>query len=191
MSQKAVLEFVFPQGVSREDIDLTLFCGYPTRQRYSVRDLIEKGLIREVAPREDGKYLIEKHGMYCYRLIGEGFYTVVKLFHVTEEEFLRGCVSVNVIAEEFSGEEGYQPCLQPDGTPEACRLHHRDKTLYLFPDEFLKEFSPILNKQYRTPAFTEAHAPHQFTTQEEMMDFLRNSEASFSAMKLFSLGKTI
>ena len=191
MSEKAVIEFIFPQGVSREDTVLTLFYGYPTRQRYSIRDLIEKELIFEIAPQEDGKYLIEKQGVYCYKLAGEGFYSVVKLFHVTEEDFISGSIAVYVIAERIPAvQEGYQPCIQPACAPEGCRLHHRDKILYLFPDEFLQAFPPILDKEYRTPAFSEDHAPHQFTTQEEMMRFLQKRETSFSQMKLFSLGKT-
>ena len=34
----------------------------------------------------------------------------------------------------------------------------------------------ILNKQYKPPAFMYDHAPHQFTTQEEMMRFLQKRE---------------
>lgn len=191
MSNTAVLEFIYPEGVSRKEIDLTLYYGYPTRQRYSVRDLIEKELIQEIPPREDGKFLIEQQGMYCYRLLGEGFYSVVKLFHVTEDDFQRGTIAVNVIADKITtGNEGYQPCFQPANAPEKCRLHHRDKTLYLFTDEFLDAFPPILEKEYKTPAFTADHEPHQFTTQEEMMEFLHNRENTFAKMKLFSLGKT-
>ena len=151
MSKNAVLEFLFPKGVSKTDVKLTLYSGYPTRQRYSIRDLLEKELIREIAPQEDGKFLLEKHGMYCYKLEGEGFYTIVKLFHVTEEDFFRGDITVTVVAEKaLSEQEGYQPCFRPAGASERCRMHHRDKTLYLFPDEFLGEFSPILEKQYKT-----------------------------------------
>ena len=191
MQNHAVLEFVFPQGVSREDLALTLFYGYPTRQRYSVRDLIEKELIREIPPQGDGSYLIEKHGMYCYQLTGEGFYSAVKLFHVSEEDFLRGKIVVKITAEKaIPGQEGYQPCFLPAGAPKGCRLHGRDEVLYLFTDEFLQAFPPILEKKYRTPAFTGDHAPHRFTTQEEMMDFLQDREAAFPKMKLFSLGKT-
>jgi len=191
MTKSAVLEFVFPQGVSLNDVAVTLFYGYPTRQRYSVRDLIEKELIREIAPRENGTYVIEKYGVYCYSVTGEGFYSAVKLFHVAEEDLSKGRISVKVTAEKISEErEGYQPCRQPAGAPGNCRLHHRDKTLYLFPDEFLQEFPPILEKKYKTPAFMKDHGTHQFTTQEEMMEFLQNRDKLFSKMRLFSLGKT-
>ncbi len=191
MLKRAVLEFVLPNGVSEKEVTLTLFYGYPTRQRYSIKDLIEKELIHEILPQDDGKYIIDKHGMYCYRLVGEGFYSIVKLFHVTEEDFLNGSIKVNVAAEKFTAEkEGYQPCCQPAAAPANCPLHHRDKTLYLFTDEFLQAFPPILEKQYKTPAFMLNHAPHQFTTQDEMMEFLRNRADSFPKMKLFSLGET-
>ena len=69
----------------------------------------------------------------------------------------------------------------------------RDAMLCIWPDEILEHFTTentTHDKEYNTPAFDGTDAAHEFTTQDEMVEFMQDRDKKCDYMYLYSAGET-
>ncbi|MBQ5541742.1 MAG: hypothetical protein IIU06_01600, partial [Erysipelotrichales bacterium] len=193
---KAVLSLDYPEEVVPEEVSVIVHHGYPTG--WSSRLSFTKTTSTTVmSAEEDGTYIVAEPGVYCYYVQGEGYYKVIKLFLVKEEDIERGSLSVTVetskAAKGENGYAGYQPTIVPENAPEGYKTYFLDDPMILWNDEILEHFrmeDTTQSQVYKTPSFTGEDAAHEFTTDEEMADFLEERASGCEDMYVYSLGKT-
>lgn len=187
-SSSATLEFQYPEDVDPAAVTLTVHEGYPAA---SGEDAVSA--LPQVEQNEDGSYNISAPGTYCYWVRGDGYYNICKIFNVTQEELDAGTISLEVETGKMAY-TGYEP-TSPNLTnvPENYAQGASDSVLALWPDEILEEFSTdelVGYEEFDTPFFTEERADHEFTSQEEMLDYLEEKDAGEEDMYLYTLGWT-
>ena len=195
----ALLDFTYPEAIDPEEVTVELYKGFPTSASRSLADMIDRGELEELVPNfTDGVYTITEPGTYSYHISGEGYYNILKLFNVTEADIASGAISIEVTGGELGSNDGkfgdgYQPTVRPSAAPDTYVMDNRDNMLVIWPDEILEHFTTentTHNKTYNTPAFDGTDAAHEFTTQEELMAFMADRDASCSYMYAYSAGTT-
>lgn len=184
----AKLNFQFPDDVKPADVTLTVYEGYPAS---GGADNI-KAL--PMVAKTGADYVIEKAGTYSYWVHGTGYYNICKIFNVTDADIAAGTKTIAVETGKLAG-NGFEP-TNPElkNAPASFAQDSRDGVLVIWPDEILKPyFSTETLKGYtpfQTPYFTIDRADHQFTTQDELMAFLKAKDNASDSMYLYSLGTT-
>ena len=195
----ALLDFTYPGAIDPEKVTVELYKGFPTSASRSLADMIDRGELEELVPNfTDGVYTITEPGTYSYHISGEGYYNILKLFNVTEADIASGAISIEVTGGELGSNDGkfgdgYQPTVRPSAAPDTYVMDNRDNMLVIWPDEILEHFTTentTHNKTYNTPAFDGTDAAHEFTTQEELMAFMADRDASCGYMYAYSAGTT-
>lgn len=190
----AKLELAPPAGVPASALTVTVHKGIPASS--SITDAIMARDTVKVIAETDGSYKITKAGTYCYYLKATDYYSVCKLFNVTDAQVSNNETIQLELQTSAIGADGYEPGnpgLVNAPSDYSTILDNRDKILGIWPDEVLEHFKTDTLVGYQpmtTPAFTETFAEHQFTSQAQMMSFLNNLAAKDSRAHLFTLGKT-
>ena len=184
----ASLEFQYPEDVDPAEVTLTVYEGYPAS---SGEDAVTA--LPQVSQNSDGSFVLSEPGTYCYWVRGDGYYNVCKIFNVTQEDLADGTVEMTVETGKMAY-TGYEPTA-PNLTnvPAGYAQGAADTVLILWPDEILEHFTTdsLANySEYDTPFFTEERADHEFTSQEEMMDYLEAKDAAEADMYLYHLVMT-
>ena len=185
----AQLKFTYPETIVQEEVTVELYQGFPTSGSATLSKMIEDKLLTAVEPQSDGSYIITQPGTYSYHISGDGYYNILKLFNVTEADIETGTISIEVVGGPL-GPDGYQPTVKPEKAPDSYVMDNRDAMLVIWPDEVLQQHFTVDPKNYQTPAFDGTDAAHQFTSQEELMSFLRDRDSKCSYMHLYSAGTT-
>lgn len=182
------LEFIYPEDVPQEAVTLTVHKGVPTGNGGIAK--LEK--LELIAPAEDGSYVVPEVGSYTYWVRGDGYYNVFKIFNVTEADMAAGVKKLDVLTGKMAY-EGYEPSspllknvpADYDQGGSAVISIYSDEINRLFTTEGLRDVP-----EYRTPYFTNERADHEFTSQQEMMDFIRAKDAASGNMYTYNLGNS-
>jgi len=189
----AKVTIVSSNDVVMSDVQIDVYKGFPTSS-----SITESALNRlaKITPSTDGSYEISEKGTYCYYVRGKGYYSVCKLFNVTEEDINESKTKELLLATGKIAGTGFEPC-NPDlpNAPEnyLSILDGRDKILGVWTDEILEHFKPDILKGYqpfRTPAFTRKKALHELSSQTDMVEFINELASTNANMYVFTLGKT-
>ena len=192
----ALLDFTYPEAIDPEEVTVELYKGFPTSASQSLEQMISRGSLTELVPNYgDGTYTITEPGTYAYHISGEGYYNILKLVNVTERDIASGAISIEVTGGKLgsnNGEfgDGYQPTVRPSAAPDTYVMDNRDNMLVIWPDEILEQHFTVEPQGYQTPAFDGTDAAHEFTTQEELMAFMADRDASCGYMYAYSAGTT-
>ena len=196
---KTELTFTYPDGIVQNEVTVELYSGFPTSASSTLDTMISRGYLQEILPNEDGSYTINKAGTYSYHISGDGYYNILKIFNVTDEDIAAGTMTVKVTGGKLGTNEdefgdGYQPTVKPSQAPDTYVMDARDNMLCIWPDEILDPYftteDTTLDKKYTTPAFDGTDAAHEFTTQDEMVAYMEKMDAQSDDMYLYSAGTT-
>lgn len=196
---KTELTFTYPDGIVQNEVTVELYSGFPTSASSTLDTMISRGYLQEILPNEDGSYTINKAGTYSYHISGDGYYNILKIFNVTDEDIAAGTMTVKVTGGKLGTNEdafgdGYQPTVKPSQAPDTYVMDARDNMLCIWPDEILDPYfttkDTTLDKEYTTPAFDGTDAAHEFTTQDEMVAYMKEMDAQSDDMYLYSAGTT-
>lgn len=196
---KTELTFTYPDGIVQNEVTVELYSGFPTSASSTLDTMISRGYLQEILPNEDGSYTINKAGTYSYHISGDGYYNILKIFNVTDEDIAAGTMTVEVTGGKLGTNEdafgdGYQPTVKPSHAPDTYVMDARDNMLCIWPDEILDPYftteDTTLDKKYTTPAFDGTDAAHEFTTQDEMVAYMKEMDAQSDDMYLYSAGTT-
>ena len=122
-------------------------------------------------------YYANVAGSYRYIASGSGYYTITKNLYISPQEAAT-CTTIDVTPQKTAG-QGW----------EAAKVG-------LYTDELLankpsaKELWPAYQEAFETPFFTNTHAEHQYTTQQELEDYLTQLAAKTPNMYVFSAGQS-
>ncbi len=187
-----VITCQLPPGIPGDAVTITLYRGYDSETPVELNDA--------------GQAVVTEAGIYNYLVEGEGYYSIRKLFNVTEEDLQKGekTIVANAVAplgfredEEFS--DGYQPTVRPEKAPDSYVLDSRDGTLTIYPDEVLEKYFSVPEEissrfvEAGLPAFQPDKAAHEVTSQEEMMTYISTKDTTAdpdNIMHVFSAGTT-
>ncbi|MCD8115557.1 MAG: M14 family metallocarboxypeptidase [Oscillospiraceae bacterium] len=183
----ASLVFTYPEGIEEDEVTIELYAGFPTSSSKTLDVMIEDGELTLI-PEEDG-YTVTEAGTYSYHISGDGYYNILKIFNITEEDIASGEIVIEVTGGKVSETDGYQPTVVPENAPDTYSMDSRDAMLCIWPDEILENFT-VEDQGYETPAFDGTDAAHEFTTQEELEEFLADRDESCDYMYLYSAGTT-
>ena len=192
------LTFTYPESIVAEDVQVDLYKGYPTSASKSLEAMISNGELKAIKADADGNFTVTEPGTYSYHISGDGYYNILKLFNITQEDIDAGKINVEVIGGKLGTNDGqfgdgYQPTVKPSQAPDTYKMDNRDAMLCLWTDEILEHFTMEGTKmtgEYDTPAFDGTDAAHEVTTQEELMEFLKDRDAKCDYMHLYSAGTT-
>ena len=196
---KTELTFTYPDGIVQNEVTVELYSGFPTSASSTLDTMISRGYLQEILPNEDGSYTINKAGTYSYHISGDDYYNILKIFNVTDEDIAAGTMTVEVTGGKLGTNEdafgdGYQPTVKPSQAPDTYVMDARDNMLCIWPDEILDPYftteDTTLDKKYTTPAFDGTDAAHEFTTQDEMVAYMKEMDAQSDDMYLYSAGTT-
>ena len=196
---KTELTFTYPDGIVQNEVTVELYSGFPTSASSTLDTMISRGYLQEILPNEDGSYTINKAGTYSYHISGDGYYNILKIFNVTDEDIAADTMTVKVTGGKLGTNEdafgdGYQPTVKPSQAPDTYVMDARDNMLCIWPDEILDPYfttkDTTLDKKYTTPAFDGTDAAHEFTTQDEMVAYMEKMDAQSDDMYLYSAGTT-
>ena len=208
------LKFVYPEDVPKEDVKLNVFQGIPQWRQKNEAETVEDvptvltnptnpnyPKLTEILPNEDGNYLVEEAGGYCYFVRGKEpgkYYNIIKLFLVTEEDLEAGTKSIAVKTGPSAGsgfETGNNNPVGENG--EKAPEGFDQGVQHLVPIEGTDEMEHLLGtddlvgyEPFTTPAFQEGRAMYQATTQNEMMEFIQEYAEQCRYMHVYSAGKT-
>lgn len=197
---KTELTFTYPDGIVQNEVTVELYSGFPTSASSTLDTMISRGYLQEILPNEDGSYTINKAGTYSYHISGDGYYNILKIFNVTDEDIAAGTMTVKVTGGKLGTNEdafgdGYQPTVKPSHAPDTYVMDARDNMLCIWPDEILDQRFSVEGttheaNSYTTPAFDGTDAAHEFTTQDEMVAYMKEMDAQSDDMYLYSAGTT-
>lgn len=197
---KTELTFTYPDGIVQNEVTVELYSGFPTSASSTLDTMISRGYLQEILPNEDGSYTINKAGTYSYHISGDGYYNILKIFNVTDEDIAAGTMTVKVTGGKLGTNEdafgdGYQPTVKPSHAPDTYVMDARDNMLCIWPDEILDQHFSVEGTtheagSYTTPAFDGTDAAHEFTTQDEMVAYMEEMDAQSDDMYLYSAGTT-
>lgn len=197
---KTELTFTYPDGIVQNEVTVELYSGFPTSASSTLDTMISRGYLQEILPNEDGSYTINKAGTYSYHISGDGYYNILKIFNVTDEDIAAGTMTVEVTGGKLGTNEdafgdGYQPTVKPSHAPDTYVMDARDNMLCIWPDEILDQHFSVEGTtheagSYTTPAFDGTDAAHEFTTQDEMVAYMKEMDAQSDDMYLYSAGTT-
>lgn len=197
---KTELTFTYPDGIVQNEVTVELYSGFPTSASSTLDTMISRGYLQEILPNEDGSYTINKAGTYSYHISGDGYYNILKIFNVTDEDIAAGKMTVEVTGGKLGTNEdafgdGYQPTVKPSHAPDSYVMDSRDNMLCIWPDEILDQHFSVEGTtheagSYTTPAFDGTDAAHEFTTQDEMVAYMEEMDAQSDDMYLYSAGTT-
>ena len=77
----ATVKFTYPSDVPENKVEITVYKGMPTSSSSAARQLAAL----EQVEKADAGYVFDTAGTYCYLVSGDKFYTVCKLFNITED----------------------------------------------------------------------------------------------------------
>ena len=195
--------FVYPEGIKDSETTVELYKGFPTSSSSTLETMIKNKQLVAIAPAEEGNdsvYVITEPGTYSYHISGEGYYNILKLVNITEEDLYAGNIEITAVGgklgtradEEFS--DGYQPTVKPEKAPDSYKMDARDAMLVIWTDEILEHFTMDSTTQKTpyttTPAFDGKDAAHEVTSQEELMNFVKDRDSKCDYMHLYSAGTT-
>lgn len=197
---RATLSFTYPEGITAKEVKVDLYSGFPTSASSTLDAMINNGQLTEIRANEDGSYNIYKAGTYSYHISGDGYYNILKIFNVTDEDIAADTMTVKVTGGKLGTNEdafgdGYQPTVKPSHAPDSYVMDSRDNMLCIWPDEILDQHFSVEGTtheagSYTTPAFDGTDAAHEFTTQDEMVAYMEEMDAQSDDMYLYSAGTT-
>lgn len=182
----AKLEFVYPEGVTEEVVTINVHKDHPiNRGIYFVENLYD------VEKAEDGTYYITEPGTYTYWVRGDGYYNVTKIFNVTADDIAAGTKKIDVLTSKMSY-KGYEPTSELLVNAPEDFMEEDNETVYIWNDEITQQFANDslvgCPETYPTPFFTNERAEHEFTSQQEMMEYIREKDASSEKMYVYNIG---
>lgn len=185
--KSAKLEFDYSANYeSSKVVSLEVYKGYPADSYAKEEEIFSQ--LEAITPQADGSYVVTAPGTYAYHVHGTGYYNILQLFNVTEADLTAGVKKLSVIGGKLGG-NGFEPTIKPEKAPASYKVDLRDSMLIFWPEEINKHFA-LEPQNYTTPAFDGKHAANEFTSQEELMAFLKKMDAASGTMHLYSAGTT-
>lgn len=185
--KSAKLEFDYSANYdSSKVVSLEVYKGYPADSYAKEEEIFSQ--LEAITPQADGSYVVTAPGTYAYHVHGTGYYNILQLFNVTEADLTAGVKKLSVIGGKLGG-NGFEPTIKPEKAPDSYKMDARDSMLIFWPEEINKHFA-LEPQNYTTPAFDGKHAANEFTSQEELMAFLKKMDAASGTMHLYSAGTT-
>ena len=195
--EKGNVTFTYPKDIDPEKTELEFYAGFPTSSSRTLEEMISRGELKEINANADGSYTAAEPGVYSYHISGNGYYNILKIVNITQNDVDKG-ITIEVVGgplgendDEFG--DGYQPTVKPSQAPDSYVMDARDAMLCIWPDEILEHFTTentTHDKEYNTPAFDGTDAAHEFTTQDEMVEFMQDRDKKCDYMYLYSAGET-
>ena len=195
--EKGNVTFTYPKDIDPEKTELEFYAGFPTSSSRTLEEMISRGELKEIKANADGSYTAAEPGVYSYHISGNGYYNILKIVNITQNDVDKG-ITIEVVGgplgendDEFG--DGYQPTVKPSQAPDSYVMDARDAMLCIWPDEILEHFTTentTHDKEYNTPAFDGTDAAHEFTTQDEMVEFMQDRDKKCDYMYLYSAGET-
>lgn len=186
--KSAELEFDYSVNYkTTEGLSIEVYKGYPATLWMPYEKLEDLGLER-IEPDSSGNFIITEAATYSYHVHGAGYYNILQLFNVTDADLAAGAKKLTVIGGPLGG-NGYEPTIKPEKAPDTYEMDVRDNMLVFWPEEINTHFT-VAPQGYTTPGFADKHAANEFTSQDELMAFMRRMDAASDAMHLYSAGTT-
>lgn len=195
--EKGNVTFTYPKDIDPEKTELEFYAGFPTSSSRTLEEMISRGELKEIKANADGSYTAAEPGVYSYHISGNGYYNILKIVNIPQNDVDKG-ITIEVVGgplgendDEFG--DGYQPTVKPSQAPDSYVMDARDAMLCIWPDEILEHFTTentTHDKEYNTPAFDGTDAAHEFTTQDEMVEFMQDRDKKCDYMYLYSAGET-
>jgi hypothetical protein len=188
----AAVNFTYPSGIDKDDV--IVYSGFPN-SNLIVNNI---GNMIPLTAEPDGSYVIDAGGAYTYLVSKDGYYRIAKVFNISSGDVIDG----NTVSREIEtgpvGGDGFEPSNPnlpnaPDNYLDI--LDWRDHVIGVYPDEVLAHFTTDGlrgYKEFTTPAFAKRSemALHQFTNQDQMMEFIEGVVDGSDYAHLYILGKT-
>ena len=185
--KSAKLEFDYSANYdSSKVVSLEVYKGYPADSYAKEEEIFSQ--LEAITPQADGSYVVTAPGTYAYHVHGTGYYNILQLFNVTEADLAKGVKKLTVIGGKLGG-NGFEPTVKPEKAPDSYVMDSRDNLLVFWPEEINDHFT-IESQGYTTPAFSGKHAANEFTSQDELMAFLKEMDKKSDTMYLYSAGTT-
>ena len=198
----AKVKIKVPEYISANALTISVHKTFPTNSSIT-ESVTEAGgswfsAANTVTKEPDDSWIFDRAGTYCYYVRGTHYYSLVKLFNVTEAQVNENKTIELTAATGPIGAHGYEPgnpyLADAPSNYASELLDLRDKILAAWPDELMNAIYSTNGlqgyKDFTTPTFTKQKARHEFTSQEDMMEFVQNIVNSSQKAHLFELGKT-
>ncbi len=188
----AEVKFTFPEDTYSDTSGVTIdvYKGIFTYGDTPVETYVKNGTLTLVGADATRKpCTILEPGYYTYYIHGDNCYRIYKLFIVTQEDIASGTISLEATGGNLAG-TGYEPTTIPPLAYEGYEVFEWEAGLGEWTDEIMEKVLSIEDQGYQTPAFTTQGAVHQITTQDELMTFLKDRDASCDEMYLYTIGET-
>ncbi len=171
-----------------KDVTVSLYGGLPAKSQDNLPEVKSENLVEKSKTETNGDItfhyynnLPAREDGYHYSVSGDGYYTVIGCIYYPEVK-AAGINEINVDPGKMAG-NGYE----------------QDVVLFKNTDELLEKVTPVNQEWktkypdvYETPTIKagNAKAKHEFTTQEEMEDFIHGLDDADDDMYYYSLAKT-
>lgn len=194
------LTFEYPKDVVSKDVKIVVYDTIPQSSwgmTYDDEGTLTIGNAQPIESSGDGEYQLTKAGTYCYYVHGDDYYSVCKLFNVTEDNISSNEKIELMLATDKLGGKGFEPCnLKLANAPEGYSENYvTDRTVMEWTDEIQKHFTSEDLTYYpeggfKTPAFTNKEKRlHEVTHYDEFQEFISKLDKQTNYMHVKSLGK--
>ncbi len=184
----AKLDFVYPEGVASEELTISVYKDYPIEHGVYY---VEK--LNPVPALEDGTYSITEPGTYTYWARGNGYYNVCKIFCVTAEDIAAGTKKLDVLTSKMTY-KGFEPSAEHLANAPEGFYDEGNDIIYMWSDEITEKFSNEDLRDcpttYPTPFFTNERGEHEFTSQDEMMAYIKAKDEASTKMYVYNIGNS-
>ena len=151
-------------------VKVELYTGFADGQKVSPNMTLTEGDMINY-------YFLNISGKYRYTVSGTGYYSITKNVYVSPEE-AKTLTTMDVTPGKTTG-AGWEASTVLQPTDELLANRPADASLW-----------PEYQEAFETPFFTNDHPDHQFTTQQEMTDFLQELDENAPNMYIFSAGQS-
>lgn len=131
--EKGNVTFTYPKDIDPEKTELEFYAGFPTSSSRTLEEMISRGELKEIKANADGSYTAAEPGVYSYHISGNGYYNILKIVNITQNDVDKG-ITIEVVGgplgendDEFG--DGYQPTVKPSQAPDSYVMDARDAML--------------------------------------------------------------
>lgn len=122
-------------------------------------------------------YFLNLSGKYRYTASGTGYYSITKNVYISPEE--AKTMNIMDVTPGTTTGAGWEASVVKQATDELMQNRPADASLW-----------PEYQEAFQTPFFINNHRDHQFTTQQEMVEFLQQLAETDPNMYIFSAGQS-
>lgn len=167
-----------------KDYVTQLYRGWPETSGDTLEEMVEKGHLVPVLPKENGRYNLPA-GVYSCHITGEGIYPTLKVFCIKENntEFcLQNLAAKSLVPLQMHGgsPQGYQPTVVVPDAPEFFKRTQKDELLCIWPDEILGIYADRTVPEH-----------HQCMLQSELESRMQSMADQCDRLQCYVMGRSL